>query len=224
MPATTSVTTYFRGVVNINTDQFGWDESLVIKESTLALAEAVMDKYVNHRLWTLPSTATIVYGRVVTIPNTRVTQAMSNLPKVGKAPNLTTANANPMNDPSVAWCIQYIGDQGKRAIRFFRGFPDDIIARMKLTVTPPGGSWADVANDPGDGTANPGTFDVAMKKLANFIAFNSYVPSSRQTVTIGANQVQGYILREIKGLLSRDCRTKKTGRPFGLSRGRQPIR
>lgn len=221
--ATTNVVGFYRGTLFLNYGQYGWSETLDIVGASDADALAQLQKYLNHRRWTLPASVSAVYGRVVKVPNVRYSVPLGGLPLIGKAPNLTAPNANDMNDPDSAVCMHFVADEGKQSIRFFRGLPDDAIAGTALALSAPGGSWIDLTVDPGDGSATPATLAAAFKNVMSFIGYYTYVASQQQTLVIGGNPTLGFRMRIITGLLSRSVRNKKTGRPFGLSRGKALI-
>lgn len=219
---TNNKTTYYRGTIFMNYQQMGWSESVDIDAATDASALGILKGYAAHRAWTLPAEVTIVYGRVTRVPFQRWSIALDNLPIVGKAPNLTTANIVKPNDAMIAPCFHFIADEGKTSIKFFRGVPDDRILDMKLVDAPPAGSWIDLVSVLGDGTANPATWDVALKNVMSYIGTVCCVASKRQIVNIGGVDQEGYRLRVFTGILSRFARKKDTGRPFGSPRGRAP--
>lgn len=215
--------TYYQGTIFLNYHNLGWSESLDIFETTDAAALVTLHKYAAHRMWTFPAAVTCVYGRICMVPLERYSIALQDLPLGGKAATLTTANANPVNDAMVAPCMHFIAAEGKKSIRFFRGVPDDIIADLAIVPAAPAGSWVDIVTDPGDGTANPGTWAIAFKNVMSYLAQKTYVASKRQILDIGGVETDAYRLRIFTGILSREARAKKTGRPFGLHRGRVGI-
>ena len=214
---------YYQGTIFVNYKNLGWSESLDIFEATDAAAQATLLKYARHRAWMLPASCKIVYGRVCLMPLERYSIALIDMPLTGKAGDLTTPNANPVNDAMVSPCFHMIADEGKRSIRFLRGVPDDIIADLAIVPAPPAASWMDLVTDPGDGVSNPGTYAAAMKLALSFIGQKTFVASRLQVLDIGGFQLEGYRLRIFTGILSREARAKKTGRPFGLHRGRAAI-
>ncbi len=221
--ASTNVRNYYKGTIFINYKQNGWSESIDFIAANDAAATLVLQKYAQHRQWTLPLLCSIVYGRVAYVPLQRYSIPLAGAPFVGKAASLTTANTNPPNDAMVAPCMSFIAEEGKHSIRFFRGVPDDIILNMALVPTPPDGSWVDLVVDPGDGSANPATWDVAFKNVLSYIAQKTVLPSKAQMLIVDVLDEEGYRLRPFTGILSRDARKKSTGRPFGMSRGRAMI-
>jgi hypothetical protein len=220
---TQNVTSYYRGTIFFNFAQSGWSETLDMIGSNDADALGQLTKYLNHRRWMLPLSVSAVYGRVVKVPLARYSVALGGLPLVGRAPSLTAPNANDMNDPDASFCGHFIADEGKASIRFFRGLPDDAIAGNAIVPAAPGGSWFDVSVDPGDGTATPATLAAAIKNCFSFLGYYTYVASQQQTLVIGGVPTLGYRMRIMTNFLSRSVRNKKTGRPFGLSRGRALI-
>lgn len=219
---TANALSYYRGTIFMNYQQMGWSENIDIASVTDASALSVLKSYAAHRAWTLPAQVTIVYGRVTKVPFQRYSIALDNLPLVGKAPNLTTPNIVKPNDAMVAPCFHFIADEGKSSIRFFRGVPDDRVLDMQLVDAPPAGSWVDLVGPVGDGTANPSTWDVALKNVFSFIAQTTVVASKKQILNIAGVDQEGYRLRIFTGILSRQARKKDTGRPFGSPRGRAP--
>lgn len=229
MLTTQNVATYYKGVVKLNYKSggglvAGWSESIDIVSANDTAANVILKNYCNHRLWTLPTSVTLVYGSIIKVPLTRYSVALPDMPLVGKAPTLTTANVNDMDSPQRTFCLHMIVDEGKKSIRHIHGLPDDIVVATAIVPAAPGGSWLDLVTATTDGTANPGTFAVALKNLISFIAMNSYVASQPGTFDVaGTPTTPAYRMRAIIGLLSRDVRARPVGRPFGLLRGRQPI-
>lgn len=230
-PATGNVTNYYRGTVFFNYGQVGWSETIDIMPSAFPLtgttdtdAKTILNNYVNHRMWCLPAGVSAVYGRITRVPSERYSVALGIFPIAGKAPNLTTPNANDMNDPVACLCTHMIADLGKQSIRFIRGLPDDAIASSALALAAPGGSFIDLTVDPGDGSATPATLAAALKKLISHVGYNTYCASQRQRVNIGGTNKDGYVLRAFTGLILRGIRKKSVGGAFGRPRGKQPIR
>lgn len=224
MPTLTNQTKYWRGTVNINYGQYGWSESIDIADDTEANVQLVLLKYIRHRMWILPASCKAVYARIVRVPFTRYGIAVSGLPISGLAPTLTTANANDMDSVERALCLHCPCDLGSKSIRFIHGLPDDIITAQALVTSPPGGTWLDLVTDPGAGTANPATIDVAIKNLFSYLLQKSYVATPKVTRVLGGVPTEVYDLRAFTGLLLRGVRNRKVGRSFGLSRGRAAIR
>lgn len=229
MLATQNVATYYKGVIKINYKSAGglvagWSESIDIVAASDAAAATILTNYVNARVWTLPTTCTVVYGSIIKVPLVRYSVALANMPVVGKAASLTTANTNDMDSPQRTFCLHMIVDEGKKSIRGIHGLPDDIVVGTTIVPAAPGGTWLDLVTATTDNTANPGTFAVALKNLISYIAMQSYVASQPGTFDVGGiPTTPAFRMRAIIGLLSRDVRARPVGRPFGLLRGRQPI-
>jgi hypothetical protein len=222
--AVKNVTTYYKGILNINWADNGWSEVYNIDAADDASAAIVLTKLANHRSWLLPVTATIVYGRVGVIPNIRRITPITVLPLVGIAPTLTTANANNINDPEWGPCFRLLAEEGRSGTKLIHGVPDDIVIAKKITPVAPGGTWSDILTVPGDGTVQPGTYAVALKNYLSACMQFCVLPSQRQKVIVGGNTVDGFVLRHYIGLMGRDARRHKVGRPFGLARGKAVIR
>lgn len=224
MFVTTSVTSYFQGTAYFNVGQQGWSDTVAIPETTSALALLALKKYIKNRMWLLPAAVSCVYARVTKVPHQRLSEALEDLPLPGLAATLTTPNANDSND--VAYCpvFHMKAEEGAKSIRFIHGVPDDVIVARAFATAPPGGSWIDLVGAPTDGTANPGTWAAALKALLSYTGQSFCCPSQLKTVTIGGVPGDGYRLRAYTGILSRNARGHKVGRPFGMSRGKAPIR
>lgn len=224
-----NVLTYWKGVVKLNYKAAGgfvcgWSEMINIDAATGADAVTILQKYMNHRAWTLPTSVTMVYASVIKVPLVRYSTPVDNLPIVGKAPSLTAPNVNDMDEPKRTFCLHMIVDEGKKSLRHIHGIPDDLITATALVPAAPGGSWIDLVTPSTDGTATPATYAAALKALLSFIGMNSYVPSQPGTFDIATVATpNSYRLRAITGILSREVRSRPVGRPFGLPRGRQPI-
>lgn len=229
MLTTVNKATYYKGVVKINYKSAGgyvagWSESLDLIGDTDAAASTLLRNYVNHRVWTLPTTCTVVYGSIIKVPLQNYSVALADMPVAGKAASLTTPNTNDMDSPERSFCLHMIVDEGKKSIRMIHGLPDDIVVGTTIVPAAPAGSWIDLTTTTADGTANPATFAVALKNLISYIGMNSYVASQAGTFDVlGTPTTPAFRMRAIIALLSRDVRKRPVGRPFGLPRGRQPI-
>lgn len=222
--ATAPAISYYVGTIFFHFGDSGWSENINIPKDTDADAIASITAYAKHRQWLLPASISMTYGRITKVPRARISTPVDIFPLVGKAPNLTTANATNVNDVEVCPRCTYGIDTGGTMKRHTHGVPDDIIAAKALVPAAPGGAWVDFTADPGDGSANPATYDVALKKFWSFIGYNLCCPTKRKKVTIGNASVDGYTLRELKSMIQRGVSRHKVGRPFGLSPGRAPIR
>lgn len=223
MPTVVSAVRYWKGTVNINYGQYGWSETIDIKDDTEANVKLVMLKYIRHRMWLLPATCSAVYARVVRVPFTRYGIAIDNLPIVGKAPNLTAPNVLDMDSVERAACFHLPVDLGAKSIRFIHGLPDDAITAQGLVTAAPGGTWLDLVTDPGDGTATPATLAAAIKTYLSYLLQMTYVATQKQVRLIADVATDVWDLRIFTGLLLRGVRNRKVGRSFGLSRGRAAI-
>lgn len=224
MASPVNVVSFYRGTIWFNWLKFGWSESLDFPDATPADAAAKLLIYAKHRSWMLPNTVSIVYGRIVKVPQERYSIPLGGLPLVGQADQLTTPDEEDMDSVERSATFNFIVDNGKKAIRNFHGLPDDVINAQALLVDPPGGSWIDLVTASGNGTVNPATIDVAIKNVISYIGKNTIVAGRQQTLTIDGGQKLGYATNVITGVLARAVRNRKVGRPFGLSLGKGPIR
>lgn len=224
MTATVNVAGYQRGTIFINGQNYGWSESIDMNAADVPTAAGLLLIYANLRAWTMPSSCSIVYGRVTKVPNSRYSQPLAGLPILGKAGSLTTADATDINDFGGAPCVRFIADQGKSGTKFFRGCTDAFITANAIVPAPPSGGWYQSGVTITDGTTQPGTSSIAFSNLLSWLILNTYQPSQLQSVIVGGTGIQGYIMRSYLNLLIRGVRIKKTGRPFGLPRGRALIR
>lgn len=222
--ATTPLATYYAASIFFEFKESGWSETISIAASSDADAIAQATAYAHHRMWLLPASITATYGRLTKVPRNRISIPLDIFPLVGKAPTLTTANANNVNDVEVCPRCTFGIDGGGTMKRHTHGVPDDIVVAKALVPAAPAGKWFDITVDPGDGTGNPATYDVALKKFWSFLGYYLCCPTKKKKVTIGGVLVDGYTCRAITTMVQRGVSRHKVGRPFGLSPGRAPIR
>lgn len=202
----------------------GWSETVYLPDSTPAAALTKANLIQEQRLEILPQSCVIVYAKVAQMRNPRDAQKCSGTyPISGLWGNLddTVGTGNDdasIDTPNAALQIRFENGAGQWATRYLHGLPDPEVKQYVLLtpVTEATTATATVATSVIDAST------VWSTRCAYYLAqLRSSTMMYRKVVGLATSAQQ---LDTPTRVMVNRVTNHKTGRPFGIARGRAPIR
>lgn len=220
------------GIIHFKHEDRGWSEKFTLKPGTQANQLEDLKVIVQARRFLSPSSVTILYARMSLDVGSHRSLVGLNSEAFGLSHQITLPVEGNINDPCVSLCFRVQADDGRYAMRFIRGIPDEIIHAN--TLVPSVGNlipalWLGSPADAPDALVLPPTWTHLPKPLAYYSAvrYFNYILKLKTCLTSQTrNVVNGDVVvsnqgHEIDGFVFRGVRNHKTGRPSGTPRGRR---
>lgn len=198
-------------------------ETYNLLAADVAGAMTALKTIIEARLGVLPPNASIIYAVVSSRDTARdghmfdtrqlTTPSAFPLPGTADTATDTPAPSDDPNDVEIAVEIRFETAAGRRGTNFYRCIPDNQIEKVALTAPLVVPAFS-------GGTFTPLVATTYIARLGNFVAtVGTLCQHVRKTSTPGTFDVNPYTIG-----IPRGCRKKNTGRPFGVQRGRAPVR
>jgi hypothetical protein len=211
---------YYVLVMNFSLDKAGFEEKLFLGSTTASAALALANQMVTLRLSCLPTTVDLDWARISNIGPPRDGRAvLGNYPVPGNYTVTPTGTPPAVPVPAVtpnlysdAIMYRCETDEGPWTNRWVRGIPDQQIEADAITkvITQPGAPIM----DPG-APGFPTDFEGLVGNYLKAVQVNTMFYQQRVN---GAQLIR--FTMPIVAVIVRGVRSKKTGRPFALPRGR----
>lgn len=209
-----ATTTQMLGVLYVNYKNFGWSEKFNLPEDNYAAAVLKMALICAWRAAMLAPGCVIEWARVSIAGNPKEAMAAIDRPLPSLFIDQQNVGVGPVNDPEVALHFRLETADGKHADRLVRGIND---------------LWVrDTLIDPLLAPLTPLTpLPLLEPNLNNLAVIRSFMQVLLAN-TVHARRQAGvpptYVTTDWARIIYRGVTNRKTGRPFGMSRGRAPIR
>lgn len=204
------LSTSMKGVLYINHRNAGWSETYYLKTNSYADGLSALALLAAYRRSFMATGTEMVWARVSFIGNPKEAKGLGGLP----LKPLPQVGANEtLDNPFDALHYRFETATGKSGNKLLRGVPDSLVADFKFNGIMP------EPLDPAEALSNPNDPAGSLSRIQR--SFLRWLISNTQRVQITDKgpPAQG-IAEAWDRCIPRKISNRKTGRPFGMFRGR----